>query len=343
MPLVMPGQSNTYVPVALAGDKLLVDVARDPKRFKIARYSQVVPVERDTGYYLYLSPDEAGRILYSDLRDLVWYDGADAPRRHDSNREFEFRPYRTQRYAYEFVLGWKAVEQASWDIIAKHAQAAAQRAMTARTQAAANILFDSTQYESSHVINVSTTYGGTWATSDLSSKRILKSLNDAADIILNDTLGAVTKDDLVLVMGTGVAKAIAQSTEVIELLRWQAGWDYLRGASERTNVSYGVPEALYGYPVVVDETRKVTSRKGGARTVESVLPSNMAVLLARPGGMEGSPGVINFSALVFFMNEEMTVETKEDADNRRTIGRVVEDFDCRLVAPSAAVLFTNVV
>lgn len=96
MPMVMPGQSNTYVPVALAGDKLTVDFARDPKRFKVARYSQVIPVEKDTGYYLYLSPDEAGRILNADLRDFVWYDGADAPRRHDSNREFEFRPYRTQ-------------------------------------------------------------------------------------------------------------------------------------------------------------------------------------------------------------------------------------------------------
>jgi hypothetical protein len=339
----MPGASNTYVPVALAGDKLTVDFARDPKRFKVARYSQVVPVDRDTGYYLFLSPDDAGRILYSDLREFVWYDGADAPRRNDSAREFEFRPYRTQRYAYEFTLGWKAVQQASWDIVAKHAQAAAQRAMTARTQAAANVLFDSTRHDSGHVINVSSTYGGTWATSDLTSRRILKSLNDAADIILNDTLGAVTKDDLVLVMGTGVARAIAQAPEILEMLRTQAGWDFLRGATERTNVSYGVPEVLYGYPVVIDETRKVVSRKGGTRVVESVFPNNQAVLLARPGGMEGSAGVVNFAALVFFMKEEMTVETKEDPDNRRTLGRVVEDFDCQLVAPAAAVLFTNVV
>lgn len=107
-------------------------------------------------------------------------------------------------------------------------------------------------------------------------------------------------------------------------------------------MSYGVPETLYGFPVVVDETRKVTSKKGGTRTVESVFPANQAVLLARPGGMEGTAGAINFAALVFFMKEEMTVETKDDPDNRRTMGRVVEDFDCRLVAPAAAVLLTNV-
>jgi len=343
MPVVMPGVSNTYVPVALAGDKLTVDFARDPKRFKIARYSQVIPVERDTGYYLWLSPDDAGRILYSDLREFVWYDGADAPRRMDAQREFEFRPYRTQRYSYEFVLGWKAVQQATWDVVAAHARAAAQRAMTARTQAAVNVLFDESQYDSTHVIDVNTTYGGKWTTSDSSTRRILKSLNDAADIILNDTLGAVTKDDLVVVMGTSVAKAVAQAPEILELLRYQAGWDFVRGVTERTNVSYGVPEILYGYTVVVDETRKVTSRKGGTRTVESVFPADKVVMLARPGGMEGTANVINFAALVFFMKEEMTVEVKEDADNRRTLGRVVEDFDCRLVAPAAAVILKNVV
>ncbi len=342
MAQVMPASSNTYVPVALAGDKLLADFARDAKRFKVSRYTQVVPVEKDVGYYLYLSPDEAGRILNADLKDFVWYDGADAPRRHDSNREFEFRPYRTERYVYDFALGYKAVQQASWQIVAKHAEAMAQKAMTARTQLVANQIFSSSNYDASHVIDVTATYGGTWAASDLTTKRILKSLTDGAEKILDDTLGAVTKDELVLVIGTTVAKAIAQSTEVLEMLKFQAGWDWVQGVTQRTNVSYGVPDTLYGFPVIVDEARKVTSKKGGTRQVASVFPSNQAVLLARPGGMEGTYGTLNFSACVIFAREEMTVEQKDDPDNRRTLGRVVEDIDVKLVAPAAAVLFTNV-
>lgn len=344
MPQVMPASSNTYVPVALARDKLLVDFARDPKKFKIAQYSQVIPVERDTGYYLYLDPDEAGRVLNGDARDFVWYDAGDAPRRHAGTQEFEFRPFRTQRYAYDFTLGWKAVRQASWDIVARHAAAKAQLAMTVRTQLAANILLDSTQYAADHVINATTAYGA-WSTSPVSGTgafAILKTLTAAAEKILDDTLGAVTKDDLVLVMGSGLARLIAPAPEITEMLKYQAGFDFIRGASERTNVSYGVPESLHGFRVVVDETRKVTSKKGGTRAVAQVWPNNQAVLLARPGGMEGTANVINFAALCLFMYEEMTVEQRDDPDNRRLEGRVVEDYDVRLVAPAAAVLITNI-
>lgn len=338
MPQVMPAQSNTYVPVALAKDKLVIDFARDPKRFKVAQYTQVIPVEQDTGYYLYLDPDEAGRILNTDARDFVWYDGADAPRRHSGTQEFEFRPYRTTRYEFDFTLGWKAVQQASWEIVARHAAAKAQQAMTLRTQLAANVLLDSTQHASGHVIAPA----GAWSTSTTTNMYIQKTLIAAAEKILDDTLGMVTKDDLVLVMGTGLAKTIATAPEIIELVKYQAGFDYIRGATERTNVSYGVPESLYGFKVVVDETRKVTSKKGGTRAVSSIWPNNQAVLLARPGGMEGAANVINFAACCFFMFEEMTVEQKDDPDNRRLLGRVVEDYDVRLAAPAAAALITPI-
>jgi len=341
MPQVMPASSNTFVPVALAKDKLVVDFARDPKKFKVTQYTQVIPVEKDTGYYLYLDPDEAGRILNTDARDFVWYDGADAPRRHSGTQEFEFRPYRATRYEFDFTLGWKAVQQASWEIVARHAAAKAQQAMTLRTQLAANILLDSTQYDSSHVINATSSYGA-WSSSTQTNMSIQKTLIAAAEKILDDTLGMVTKDDLVLVMGTGLAKTIATAPEIIELVKYQAGFDYIRGATERTNVSYGVPESLYGFKVVVDETRKVTSKKGGTRAVSSIWPNNQAVLLARPGGMEGAANVINFAACCIFMYEEMTVEQKDDPDNRRLLGRVVEDYDVRLVAPAAAVLITNI-
>lgn len=37
----------------------------------------------------------------------------------------------------------------------------------------------------------------------------------------------------------------------------------------------------------------------------------------------------------------MTTETKVDADNRRTTGRVVENVTAAVVAPTSGVLFQN--
>jgi hypothetical protein len=43
-----------------------------------------------------------------------------------------------------------------------------------------------------------------------------------------------------------------------------------------------------------------------------------------------------------FMHEEMTIETKVEIDNRRTIGRCVEDFDAQVVSPISGYLLTEV-
>jgi hypothetical protein len=49
----------------------------------------------------------------------------------------------------------------------------------------------------------------------------------------------------------------------------------------------------------------------------------------------------NFSTGVIFAQEEMTVETLRDQNNRRTQGRVVENVGAYVVAPASGVLFYN--
>lgn len=341
MTFVLPEGHNTYVPVALASDQLAVDFSRNPARFKVMEYTQLIPVDKSQGYYLYLDPDEAARVVSGTLDEFVWPDSADAPDYRNGTQEFAFKPYLTSRYAFPAVLGHKAVQQASWDIVAKHAGSAASKAMTARTVLAANALLTSSNYTASHIIDATAT-AGAWSTSTSSDSYIQKVLNAAAEKILDDTLGAVTKDDLVLVMGTGIATKIASSGEITELIKYMAGYDWLKGSTQRTNVSYGIPDSLYGYKTVVDETRRVKNHKNGTRDVVSVFPSDKAVLLARPGGIEGFANSVNFSSLCLFAFEEMTTEIKEDVDNRLTKIRVVEDYDIKLTSPASAVLITNI-
>jgi hypothetical protein len=50
--------------------------------------------------------------------------------------------------------------------------------------------------------------------------------------------------------------------------------------------------------------------------------------------MESNQGA-SFSTLTQMIYEDMTVETFEDAENRRTKGRVVDDYDIVLTAPAS--------
>ena len=115
----------------------------------------------------------------------------------------------------------------------------------------------------------------------------------------------------------------------------------IKGELGGRNTRYGLPDKLYGFETFVESTRKVTSRKGATRAVSSVFPTTQAVLCSRVGELEGVAGAPSFSTLVIFAYEEMTVETKNDSDNRRTIGRVVENITAKLAAPASGALFSN--
>lgn len=347
MAAVYPSASNVAVPNMEATNRLVIDFARNIRDFPVLRYSQIVPVKRVTGLYLRMTVEEAGRILNSDLSEFVWPDGQDAPIGLDETESFEFENFRTERYLYRAAIGDRTRENAEWDIVNQHASIKARQAMTARTQRAAAKIFDTSLYPASHVIDVNSTFGAKWNAADTSNYVIRKSLNTAVQKILDDTLGAVKASHLCLVMSDTVAKAIAESKEFA---------DYLKGSPDALGAlryqfkddstlpnTFGLPKRLYGLEVIVDDTRKVTSkRKASAPTITSVLPTNMAAVVARVGALEAPYSPVAFSTCCFFMQQEMGVETIYDQPNKRTLVRVIEEFDCQLVAPATGVLLNNV-
>src|SRR5271165_6024135 len=110
--------SNSYVPNFDASGKLIINYSRNVRKFAINRYLQIVKVDQDQFYYLAITPDSAGRIGNTNLSDFTWQDGAYAPSGVWNNAVFNWLLAQTQRYAFPFLLGQKAVAQATWPIIA---------------------------------------------------------------------------------------------------------------------------------------------------------------------------------------------------------------------------------
>ncbi|WP_460166504.1 hypothetical protein [Thermostilla marina] len=344
MPAVYPSSSNVYVPNLEASQRLIVDFARNVRDFAVSRYAQIMPVTKIGGLYLEMTVEEAGRILDTDLSQFVWYDNQPAPEGNDGLEAFEFKQFQCRRLAFSYSVGLRTVDNADWSILATQESIKARQAMTARTQAVVNEIFDPAKYPADHVVDCSS---AKWNAATTTNLNIRKAVNAGIAKVFDATLGAVDHQNMILVMGDAVARAMSESQEIV---------DYLKGSPDAlgalryqfrdetpTSESFGLPSRLYGVEVVVDKTRKVTSKKRATTVREPVLPSNAAALVSRVGGLEAPYAPTSFSTCCLFMKEEMTVEQLQDTNNRRILGRVVEDYDAKLVAPATGVLFTNVV
>ena len=341
-----PSAYNAFIRDHDASNKMVIDFARNINKFAVNRYTQVVPVQKVAGYYLDMTIEEAGRILYSDLRNFIWYDSQPAPEGNEGTESFRFKPFETTRYAYPFMLGDLTIDQATWNILAQHSSIKSRQAMTARTQLAITAATTVTNYDTSHRLTISSITGnsGTWVTSTTARQDIKRSLNTAAEVILDDTLAAIELDDLIVVISSELAARISECQEIVDYIKGSPeALAQIKGELPGENAMYGLPNKLYGFPIAVEKTRKVTSRKipGTAATRAPMLATATPFMCARPGGLVGVADAPNFSTIVCFAQEEMTVETLREAQHRRTAGRVVENVVYKVVAPASGVIFAG--
>lgn len=338
------GAPNTYIPSTEATNNMVVDFSRSPDDFPVNKYTTIVKVDKTVGRYTELSVEQRGRVLSTDLNDRRWADGDDASDGRGQTEAFEFKPYNTERFEFPFRIGQKAAGEASWDILASHARIKAQEAMTGRTQKHISLLTTSGSWPSGHTSAVSAISGvtGKWDVSTTARADIKRSLNYAIEQILKATLSAVDIDDLILVMSPELARKISVTQEIIDYLKGSPdalGW--IQGKLGK-NAHYGLPSTLYGLPLVIENTVKVTNKKGASKATSYVQSAATPFIAARPGGLvgQGDSTSPRYSTCCTFMLEEMTVESKHDVDNRVHKGRVVEDYDVVLTAPISGFLFT---
>lgn len=336
------GPNTTFIPDHAATQNLVTDFSRNPKSFALAEWAQYVPVQKTEGRYLSMTVEMAGRILNSNLADFLWPDEAEAPTGYGNLEYFEWLSYVAKRYAFPFRIGQLAADQATWDILAQHGRQSAQRAMTARTQAAITLMTSTANWSTGHYSAVSSISGvtGKWDVSTTARKDIKRSLDYAAETILKATLGAVNQEDLMLVCSPGCARKMATSQEIVDHIKGSPSAEKELTETLSTPNRFGLPNKLYGYKVVIENAVKVTSRKGATKATSFVLADTTPFMCSRPGGLEGIEGSPSFSTCTVFLQEEMTVESKYDQDNRRHQGRTVDCYAVTLTAPISGFLFT---
>lgn len=342
-----PGGSNTFIP-SWEATGLIVKFTREPSRFRINWYVKDIKVPKDQGYYLTLNGDDPYRVV--SVNDYLWEDSADAPGGRQERQAFGFMPYRTARYCFPFSLGQRSVEQAEWPILAEHAAMQAAKAMTVRTILNTALATTSANWTGQWGTNFGNSLGA-WTTSSETDLFIQRTLNAALIAVEQASGGIVTDEDaLQLTINPTLARGISVSPEYRNYIKGSP--DALSALTDQRNPNrkYGLAPYLYGLRLVVENAIQVTTPKPGnvptqpSTSRSYIWPTAQAVISSKPEGISGVEGEqsLDFSTFAFRFSEQMTTEQKSDSDNRRNIGRVVENYTVTLQAPQCGYLINSI-
>jgi len=359
---------NTFIPNFDASGKLVVHFSRDPKKFPLNKYISLVPTKKLAGYYLRINPQTAARLVFSRPEQGVWPDGMDAPRGEWNADLLDWKTFSCQRYATPYKVGELTVETADIDVLALYRANAAQQAMVRRTQLVWNQLLDKTVWGTHYKDGASDVLGvsGSYSVYDgtATDPRLKKLLQTIALTINTDTLGKVTHKDLQIIINPVTAAKLSQSQEVHTYLKESPyALAQLRGDVESQNGVWGLPDILYGFNVLVEDTVVVRYPRtldmdpaGIAAGTEYpanadadpfakgpmgyIVPDNALVVLARPGSLVTPMGP-SFSTATIFSFQEMLVEERYDQDNKLYHGRVIDTLSAVVTAPVSGYYVAN--
>lgn len=330
---VVGGGLSTYIPTTndLATGALQVEFTRTINSFALSRYATLVPTTKMTGYYL--RQDVTDNVRVTDVNEFVWPLGNDRPT--GKQNSFDFVQYSTQRFAFPFYIPQETTQQAAWDVVAQHARSKAQLAMTRRSMAAASVLSTSGNWSGNYVSTPGTSpiSAGSWTGSTVVNGYIQKSIQGVMQQVSKSSGGAVAPNQLIMVISPTVAQIISQAPETKDYVKNNPfTLQFYQGSD--TFSRWGIPPTLFGLgDVVVDDSVKVTSKKGASSTTSSYVLGTGAYFVSRPGGLVGVEGANSFSTLQIFAYEDMTVEQFNDPLNRRVEGRVIDNSVPAIVAP----------
>jgi hypothetical protein len=334
--------NNVYIPTFSpeASGQLIVSYARDPKRFGLLKYTQVTKVEKQQGKYIRLNPYDQSRLLTLDGSDNVWADGADRP--INSNVQFEYPAYSTNRHSYGFFVGDLSAQQAAWDIVAAKASVVASRMMSLQTACALTALTGSDMPTSTATV----AGGGKWnaGNNTTATQNYFKiGVQKVLQTITLATNAVVSAEDICVIMNPVTASKLSQCIEVIDMVK-QSPFAVEALRNDKNFSLWGLPSSLFGCGEVIVEPTVYTStnpNQAGTGTQSFVLADGSIIFCARPGSIEGQMG--SFSTCHGYFKEEMTVETWNDPVNRREVGSVTSDFQYVIAAPASGYLITEAV
>lgn len=360
-------QSDGFIPQATGQ---VIAFVRKESEFALNSYVQYVPTTTKVGLYALLGRDQFIRVISSER--FAWEDGDDRPTGEWNKIPYQWVPFRTFRRDYPWRIGYEALEQTSrygsWNPKLAHMDMVISQCMTERTNRVQTLLQTAASWPSTNTASANTLNNGagklTTASSDPNSPNylaIFKTLSGAAQRVNLLTNAKVKPGQLVTIVSPGLALAMAQTSEMVEYCKSSpVAKDILENGLDPQYTLWGLPKTYRGFKFIVEDTPYVnvnpnTTNQSGTegQVPEASLSTSgrqyawqdtSAVMVARPGGLDGEYGAPSFSTVqIYHKGGLLEVEAFEDPKNRRVDGHVSEDTVAVLAAAFAGFQITGTV
>jgi len=342
----------------------VISYIRDPKRYRLVDYVQMVRSPAPVGVYYKLDVDQPVRVESVD--EDAWADGAMRPRNTHNQMRHDLVEFQCVRRNRGFEIGWQAIETADYKVLVAHSAMAQNQLMVARTQRVITLLETAGTWPGmTDTANNLNGGAGQWDLgsddpTDANYLSIKKTLDAVAERIHLKTNGMVGDPEgdtkLCLIISPRAALKMSQSAEIHDYLKQSPfAMAQVKGAVPGQNAKWGLPDHLYGdWKIVVENAVRVSERPkaSGAEasiTAGSPIPkrfvkgNDTAIVVSRPGGLDGQYGSPSFSTVqIYYYEKEMDIETRDLPWDRLTEGAVSENVKEVVPAPQAGFLITDI-
>lgn len=344
--------TNGFIPEATGQ---AIAYVRDPNRFKLNQYVQLVNAPKPLVVYATLDPDQPARVPTSDM--FRWAPGNYRPRGTNNMGNFVWNEVLCERYDYGYTVDYQSIDAADgWNPRAFFNAIILQQAMTNVTQRFIDMMETPGNW-SGNTADANTLNGGagTWdqGSDDPASVHYLaiqKSVLTAAKNITLATNGMMSIKDMILVVSPGLAEAMANTSEIHSYLaKQERSIRVLKGEEPDMSAEWGLPQPFCGMKVVVEDAvivRELPNALGTPATTNRVWVKDdqSANIVSRVGGVNGNYGSPSASTLQrYFYKYEMAVEAFDEPKHKLYETHVVDQFKEILAAPRSGYLITNTI
>lgn len=352
---VQLGALNGFLP---AETSMAISYVRDPSKFQLLNYVQLVNCPKPRVRYAFLDPDEAVRL--PDKNAYRWGWGQPRPKSQGNKGNFKWVEVEVDRYTYDYTIDENVIETVEgWNPKAFYDEGILSKAMTNCTNIFVDLMEATSTWGSNYAAANSLNGGaGYWSTasSDETSSSFLaikKTLDAARNRIVLGTNGAVSPNDMKLILSPDTAIAMSNTSEIHSYMRSTAGisWPIIQGTLPGKSMdTWSLPQKLYGMEVIVEDAPIATNLPDSSGTVSTVLTEKVyakdktsAVVCSRPGGLDGRYLSSNFSTFQkYFWKYEMRLSTFHDKENELYNSYCDDCFKAVCPAPQSGFLITGV-